>query len=203
MSQFDASAREWDNNPEHWERSEAIAKVLLDTVSFKSESKALEFGAGTGILSFLLEGRFSEITLMDNSRGMVEVMKEKASGTGLNHLKPLYYDLEKEEYSGGTFDCVYTQMAMHHVGDIATVVKRFYQLLNPGGWLAIADLYKEDGTFHSEGFTGHKGFDTKELQDILEKAGFQAVNVKSCYVTKKMINGNLKEFPVFLMTAWK
>ena len=140
---------------------------------------------------------------MDSSREMVHVMQDKAGNAGLNNMNPLFFDLEQEDYTEGTFDCIYTQMAMHHVGDIALVVNRFYHLLNPGGWLAVADLYREDGLFHSGSFSGHNGFDTDELRIILDNAGFMAINVRACYVIKKIINGVVKEFPVFLMIAWK
>jgi tRNA (cmo5U34)-methyltransferase len=203
MSHFDASAREWDSNPGHWERSEAIAKAILEEVPLQPEMKALEFGAGTGILSFLLESQFSEITLMDSSGEMVKVMHEKVARTGLNHLKPLFFDLEADDFTDCTFDCIYTQMAMHHVGDIEKVVNRFYRLLDSGGWLAIADLYKEEGSFHGDGFTGHMGFEPEQLQNTLEKAGFGHVTTRPCFVLRKMINTNWQEFPVFLMTAQK
>jgi tRNA (cmo5U34)-methyltransferase len=199
MSQFDTSAREWDNNPGHWERSEAIAKAILETIPLKPEMKALEFGAGTGILSFLLEGKFSEIVLMDNSGEMVKVMHEKVARTGLKHLKPLFFDLEITDFVDHSFDCIFTQMAMHHVGDIEKVVNRFYHSLNPGGWLAIADLYKEDGSFHGDGFTGHHGFEPQQMQNIFEKAGFIQVTTRSCFVVRKMIQESIREYPVFLM----
>jgi ubiquinone/menaquinone biosynthesis C-methylase UbiE len=48
--------------------------------------KALEYGAGTGILSFLLSESFSEITLMDNSQEMVNVMHEKVISGKLKSL---------------------------------------------------------------------------------------------------------------------
>ena len=203
MSQFDASAREWDNNPMHWERSQAIADMLQKIVPFRQGMSALEFGAGTGILSFLLEKQYSEIVLMDSSSEMVNVMKEKVNKTGLNHLKPLFFDLEKDDYPGSTFDMIYTQMAMHHVADIQGVITRFNRLLYPGGWLAIADLYKEDGSFHGEGFTGHHGFDTKALENMRGNAGFHSVTTRNCFMVKKMINATQREFPVFLMTAIK
>jgi tRNA (cmo5U34)-methyltransferase len=203
MSQFDASAREWDNNPGHWERSEAIAKAFIEMVPLKPSMKALEFGAGTGILSFLLESHFSEITLMDSSLEMVKVMHEKVTGTGLKHLKPVFWDLEAADFKDHPFDCIFTQMAMHHVGNIEKVVNRFYQLLSPGGWLAIADLYREDGSFHSDGFTGHPGFETGILEMILSNAGFTEKRTMNCYSMKKMIGENLREFPVFLMVGRK
>lgn len=203
MSQFDASARDWDSKPEHWERSEAIARMMKEIISFRKGMKALEFGAGTGILSFLLQDHLSEIMMMDSSGEMVKVMQEKVEKTGLHYLKPLFFDLEAEDYSGDYFDLIFTQMAMHHVGDIDGVLSRFYQLLNPGGWLAIADLYQEDGTFHSEGFTGHKGFDPEKLEGMLSAAGFSSIGTRYCYTVKKMIGENLREFPVFLLIGQK
>ena len=60
-------------------------------------------------------------------------------------------------------------MVLHHVNDIEKIIGKFYRLLNPGGYLAIADLYEEDGSFHGDGFTGHKGFNMDSLSGILRK----------------------------------
>src|SRR5665647_55624 len=54
MTDFNTAARSWDNNNIHALRSEAIAKNLLARISVQPEMKALEFGAGTGILSLSL-----------------------------------------------------------------------------------------------------------------------------------------------------
>ncbi len=50
MNPFDARARDWDNNPLHWERSEVIASEMLKRIPVSPHFTALEFGAGTGIL---------------------------------------------------------------------------------------------------------------------------------------------------------
>jgi hypothetical protein len=92
---------------------------------------------------------------------------------------------------------------MHHVADTEKTVNRFYNMLLPGGWLAIADLYSEDGSFHGEGFHGHNGFDAEKLQDTLQRAGFSRVSTRNCFVVKKMIKGELREYLLFLMTAQK
>ncbi|MEI8115879.1 MAG: class I SAM-dependent methyltransferase, partial [Bacteroidia bacterium] len=63
MSEFDARAREWDKDKMHTNRSVAIATELEKRIPLNSSMKALEYGAGTGILSFLLKDKFSDITL--------------------------------------------------------------------------------------------------------------------------------------------
>ena len=201
MSEFNSRAHDWDNNPIHWERSEAIAKSLLETVPVNSNMKALEFGAGTGILGFLLSEHFSEITLMDNAEEMVKVMHEKVLKSKSSNIKPLFLDLEHSDYFAGKFDIIFTQMVLHHIQDTENILNKFFMLLNPGGYLAIADLYLEDGSFHVQGFSGHNGFDVTYLQTLLEKIGFEQITSKPCYTIKKPINGILCEFPIFLMIA--
>ena len=63
MNEFDAKAAEWDKNPMHWDRSEAIANEIIKLIPLKKKMTALEYGAGTGITSFLLKDYLKEITL--------------------------------------------------------------------------------------------------------------------------------------------
>jgi ubiquinone/menaquinone biosynthesis C-methylase UbiE len=203
INEFDNRAREWDKEAIHWERSKAIAERMIEKIPFKPDMKALEFGAGTGILSFMLSDIFAEITLMDNSTEMIKVIQEKIAAYYSTNLKPLLFNLEQEELNNDSFDCIFTQMALHHVIDTGLIINRFYRMLNPGGYLVIADLYSEDGSFHGEGFTGHNGFDVKQLKESLEKAGFTNINSEECFVMKKGRADVLREYPVFLLVAEK
>jgi len=204
MSHFDNVASTWDNNPIHWERSKAIATEIESAIPIKPDMKALEYGAGTAILSFLLQNRFSKITLMDSSPEMVKVMNEKVLLGGLTHLKPLLFDLEHNDYNGEKFDIIYSQMVFHHVENIEFLLERFYKIINPGGYLIIAHLFAEDGSFHDYTFTGHKGFNPEELGKILEKYKFGNIKFNQCYAIKRESpNGTIKEFPVFLLYSEK
>ena len=200
FNEFDGKAREWDNNPVHIERSEAIARSLLSVVPLNKEMHALEFGAGTGLLSFLLKHHFATITLMDSSGEMINVVRAKIAHQQITHMIPVQTDLETEDFPG-LFDIIYTQMVFHHVANLDTVLKKFFRLLRPGGYMAIADLYPEDGSFHGEGFTGHPGFDVNWLSDKLHTLGFTGVSHRQCYSIKKPGPDGISEFPVFLMTA--
>jgi tRNA (cmo5U34)-methyltransferase len=203
MSEFDAKARDWDKNQRYIERSEAVAKAMLQKIPFKKSMKALEYGSGTALLSFALKDKFAEIVLMDNSLEMTRVTEEKVADLKIENMKPLFFDLEHQDYSG-SFDIIYNQMVMHHVNDIDAVLSKFHDLLNPGGYLAIADLYAEDGSFHSEGFEGHLGFDVDRLGEKLKALGFITIEHQQCYsIDKKDEDGNVKEFPIFLLTGVK
>jgi tRNA (cmo5U34)-methyltransferase len=202
MNEFDIKAAGWDANPMHWERSKAIADEITNLIPLSKEWTALEYGAGTGIASFLLKDQLKEITLMDNSAEMVRVMNEKIASSKVNNLKALIFDLEHTDYNGGKFDLIFTQMVLHHVTDVDSIIKRFSKLLNPGGYLAIADLYEEDGSFHGEGFDGHMGFNIENLSALLLKNHFSNISYKTCFVIdRKISEGVTKQFDVFLLIA--
>ncbi len=203
MNNFDNAARTWDENPIHLERSQAIALKIEKMLPLQKDMKALEYGAGTGILSFILSEKLGHITMMDSSEGMVKVMKEKVLQRKTANLSPVYFNLE-HEILDSAYDFIFNQMVLHHIVNISSLFKKFYRLLLPGGFLAIADLFPEDGSFHGDGFDGHKGFDPGHLKVQLQKAGFKEVSYGECYTVKRMLpEGDTQSFPIFLLTASK
>jgi len=87
MSEFDKKAGEWDKNQMHLERTKAVARKLFEMVTITPNMKALEFGAGTGLLSFYLKDRFSEITLMDSSLEMLKMAEQKMEAGDHSKIK--------------------------------------------------------------------------------------------------------------------
>jgi tRNA (cmo5U34)-methyltransferase len=202
MNEFDIKAADWDKNPMHYDRSEAIANEILKLVPVHKDMNALEYGAGTGIASFLLKDHLKEITLMDNSTEMVRVIKEKIIASKAKNMKALNFDLEHSDYNVEKFDLIFTQMVLHHVTDIDTIITRFRSLLNPGGYLAIADLYEENGSFHGEGFKGHHGFNIKHFSDIIREHNFENISHRTCFIIdRKISDSETKQFEVFLLIA--
>jgi len=203
MSNFDNVARTWDENPIHMERSLAIARKMEEKLPLRKDMKALEYGAGTGILSFLLGEKLGHITMMDSSAEMVRVMEEKVTEREVTNLSPVFMNLEKERpYT--SYDLIFNQMVLHHIKDIRSIFEKFYQMLLPAGILAIADLYTEDGSFHGVGVDVHLGFDPERLKSELLIAGFEEVKFETCYTVKREVAGEApKSFPIFLLTASK
>jgi len=202
MNEFDLKAAEWDNNPIIWDRAEVIANEIKRHIPLNRKMNALEFGAGTGVTSFILKDSLKEITLMDNSSEMVKMMNKKISTSGVKNLKTINFNLEKDDFKDAKYDFIFNQMVLHHISDIENIITKFYNLLNPGGFLAIADIYTEDGSFHGEGFTGHKGFNIAKLSDQIKKQGFTDISHRKCYTINKKISETVtKPFDVFLIVA--
>ncbi|HEX2967489.1 MAG TPA: class I SAM-dependent methyltransferase [Bacteroidales bacterium] len=202
MSEFDLKAKAWDSNPMHVARSAAVAEHIMKLIPVNRNMKALEFGAGTGMTSMHLSDKLQHITMMDNSQGMVDIMEEKIRNGKIVNLSAVRFDLEKEDYKDGKFDLIFTQMVLHHVSDTGRIIKKFADLLNKGGYIAIADVYSEDGSFHGTGFNGHKGFDPEDLSKLLNRNGFYNTTHMPCFTIEKAIeDGTMKKFDVFILTA--
>ena len=201
---FDIVAKDWDDKPSNIERTYAIAKELAMVFAKKKYETALEYGAGTGLLSVLLKNHFSSITLMDNSIQMLCTTIEKLADADIHHIKPQFFDLEHHVYQTKKFDAIYTQMALHHIVDVDLIITKFYNLINKNGMLAIVDLYEEDGSFHDREFSGHLGFNPEYLSKLLFSKGFSNVHYKQCFVINKKDNNDKENsYPIFLLTGYK
>jgi hypothetical protein len=91
-------------------------------------------------------------------------------------------------------------MTMHHIKDVTAMLGKFFAMLNDGGFIAIADLEREDGTFHKED-TGvhHAGFATEEIAKVAADIGFANVTIPIVSVVHKPQG----DYPVFLLMGWR
>lgn len=201
---FDKLALTWDNEPRRIERAQAVAREIINTIPNLSEMSGFEYGCGTGLLSFNLQPYLKYITLGDNSDGMLMVLKEKIQNANIENMTPLNVDLTKDKMPNIKSDLAYTLMTMHHIENIDDVIKAFYTILNPGGYLFIADLEEEDGSYHEKEFVWHNGFNRKELSRIIKSNGFKIISDKICYeIIKKYNIDQERKYPVFIMIAQK
>ena len=204
MTNFDEKAATWDQNPQTIERGQAIAAGIRRMVPLSTEMSGFEYGCGTGVLSFLLSPSLRHITMADSSEGMLEVLQDKIRTTEVVNMTPMRLDLTADPVPPEmSFELVYSAMTLHHIADTDRILQIFDTMLKPDGYLCISDLDKEDGTFHSGTFDGHHGFDRRDLQTRLERAGFRDVGFETCYTISKERNDVTDDFPVFLMTCRK
>lgn len=203
VEHFDAHARTWDEDPAKAARAHAVAHAIRQRLPLQPTLRALEYGCGTGLLGFALKDDLGHITLADSSPGMLAVLEEKIAAAQARHLRPLQLDLMTDPPPADRFDLIVSLMALHHVSDIDKALAHFHALLAPGGHLGIADLDAEDGSFHGEGFTGHKGFDRAALRAQALAAGFARVDFSTVFDITKGDGDSARRYPVFLMIAAK
>ncbi|MGH3382251.1 MAG: class I SAM-dependent methyltransferase, partial [Actinoallomurus sp.] len=142
------------------------------------------------------------VVVTDPSAGMVEVARERIETAELgDRLRAVQADLTIDRLDG-TYDVVWSSMALHHVHDLDGLLRTVAGLLVDGGRLAIADLDEDpDGAFHADkvGFDGHHGFDRQRLAEQLARVGFADISVVDATTIRK---GD-REFGLFLCTATK
>lgn len=204
-NEFDEKAKAWDDDPQHAKRAQTIAKAIGEEIPNDSSLTAMEYGCGTGLLSFPLRDRFSTITLIDSSKGMLEVLNEKITRSGATNMVALNVDLlESPKSLSTTFSVIYSAMVLHHIDDIGKMLSTWHSLLTNPGYLCIADLDSDKGLFHGPGFKGHNGFNRNDLQKVAEKAGFVEVKFRTVgEINKSASDGVQRTFSLFLMVGKK
>ena len=204
MSNFDDKAASWDDNPDHFNRAVKLAEYLKDQVDLTKINKAMEYGSGTGLLSFALKDVLPTITLMDSSDEMTKEANRKVEEQKIANLKPLRYDIMTQKLPDDRYDLIYILQTLHHIEETQLYLEKSTQLLNSGGFFVAIDLVKEDGSFHEDDFHGHKGFVHEELESKMKMAGLEPIHYGICHtIIKEMNNGSTKEYPLFMMVGRK
>lgn len=196
-SRFDTVAHEWDKGDLRQLIAARTAETILQHVPLKSEMDLLDFGAGTGLLTYKIAPHVHSVTAVDTSTKMLDVLLEKKHKDHL--IKAACCDITQMPLDQ-TFDGIISSMAMHHVEDTKHFLKTLKAHLNPGGFIAIADLDKEDGSFHAHGNDGvfHFGFERETLSGMAAESGFE----RTAFHTALTIEKPSGDYPIFLMTAY-
>lgn len=198
MDDFDTRAATWDDETKI-RRAEAVAAGIRKAVPLDPSMTALEYGAGTGLLSFCLRDALGPITLADSSAGMRAVASQKIAAAGAANMRVVDLDLMRDPVPPERYDLVFSMMTLHHVHDVARGLAAFNELLKPGGYLCIADLDAEDGSFHGPGMDVHHGFERPALRAALTEAGFVDIAIDDCWA---VAHGE-RTYPVFLASCRK
>lgn len=199
---FDIEAVNWDNE-KRIKRSKIIAEEISGNIQIKSHYTALDFGCGTGLVSFNLYDKFNSITLIDTSKGMIGLLNEKIKDSGIKNMSALQLDINEDASMIGKFDVIYTSMALHHIKNTEATLKNLYHLLKDGGYLCIVELTEDDGTFHKmeKDFDGHNGFNPDALAEQLANAGFASIVSNVFYSGEKIIADEKVQYSLFIMVG--
>lgn len=197
---FDEIAGTWDEEPRRLALASSVAEAIGTAVPLSPALEVLDFGCGTGLVTLALRPRVGRITGADTSSGMLEQLRRKIAAGTLANVEAVWMDPAQPRLPDGPFDLVVSSMALHHVEDPGPVFRAFLERLRPGGRVALADLDREDGSFHDDARgVFHLGFDRADVARWLEAAGFVDVAVRLATVDRK----NGREYPIFLATGRK
>ena len=194
---FDKAAEGWDAKPRRVELATIIAKAISSALPLSKEMTGLEFGCGTGLVTFALAEQMGKMYGLDNSSGMITVLQEKIAKLGVSNVAPLHGTLHNLTEK---VDLIVISMTLHHIKDYKSLIAECFSQLRSGGFLAIADLEMEDGSFHKDNDgIAHFGFDLDVLCKEVKKLSFVTVETQVIH----NLDRNEREYPIFLLTALK
>ena len=201
---FDEQAATWDERPDRKNRAENVWNLLKGQLNFGEIHHVLDYGSGTGLLGYHMVELVDQITFCDTSKPMLEQVEKKRDAFGFKNIKTLCADFTKDELPEDKYDLIVSMLVLHHVDALGDLLKAFNEVLNKGGKFAWIDLDEEDGSFHHhDDSIPHHGFGKTRLNELMNKHGFK-MNFYSTELTiKKEIEGEFREYPLFVMIAEK
>lgn len=195
---FEPRAADWEKNLQRIENVDNIARAMRERVRFARTMELMDFGSGTGLLLERIAPLVRKITAVDTSAAMNAQLERKRDALPCD-LEILEFDL-LEARLDRRFDGIVSSMTIHHVQDVPALLRAFHGLLKDGGFIALADLDREDGSFHSDAAgVFHAGFERAVLAEAARDAGF--VDVETC--TASVIRKPQGDYPVLLLTGRK
>lgn len=195
---FDEAAATWDQEARRVDLARAVAAEIARRFRLPRAIDVLDFGCGTGLLTLALQPLVTRVTGTDTSRGMLGVLGQKLEAQGIVNVATVLLDPDATLAPEARVDLIVSSMALHHVPDLAPLFRRFHETLRGGGQIALADLDREDGSFH-EDTRGvfHLGFERSDLVSLLTEAGFTGVEAETAATTRK----GSRDYTVFLITG--
>ena len=199
IDHFAQKANDWDQ-PEKIRMSEKFVEELMKLVDIEPQWKAFEIGAGTGLVGLQLLPMLKSCVFEDTSEAMLDVLRTKV--TGLSNVEILHGEVS--EYTRPDIDLIISNMAFHHIPDIAATLHHLHTITTSGAVVVVSDLRAEDGSFHQFEPIPHRGFDAENLTAIFREAGFQVEVLKTYNILhKKQPSGTIGEYEQFILKAYR
>lgn len=200
---FDKVANTWDTDF-RIDRSKIISKKIVDNIPYDYFSNTLEYGCGTGLITFNFISKIKNGLLIDTSKEMINVVNKKINTYKFNNIRCICGDVMNISLNNN-FTFIYSSMVLHHIDNIDMLAQKFYSLLSNDGILCIVDLCKDNGLFHKYeiGFHGHNGFDIPEIENTFVNNNFKIVTSEIIYKGIKTIDNEGHPYELFMLKMIK
>jgi len=93
----------------------AIYKKILARIDLCATESAIDIGCGTGNITMLLSRRFSKVTAIDLSSGMLKKAQKKLDAKGIRNVELVKGDVLTHEFSTPGFDYSFCVFMLHHL----------------------------------------------------------------------------------------
>ena len=162
---------------------------------FSPSDRVLEIGAGTGIFTLAIARRCREVTAVDISVGMLEILKGKAAGKGLGNIRTIVGNAETMDLDGPyTVACAFS--SLEYITDLPVFFRRLADHIEPGGTLyftiarrSLFRLFAQVGNAIRQGLW-LKAHRRRDIEAILSASGFEEIRIGS-HLFKSWLSGGI------------
>lgn len=194
---FNAQANHWDTGRRK-QRAKQISALIREKLEFAGDEVLLDYGCGTGLISFNLSQGVGTVVGYDSSLQMLEVFNSKIDSNKILSKNSL------ESYNNH-FDCVVSSMVFHHIMNLDEALDDVYRIMKVDGKLLIVDLDLDDGSFHRDelDFKGHNGFERNQFKSLVESHGFACIELETALRDNKRSDDKELQYSLFYLYAKK
>lgn len=167
-------------------------RAMLRKLNLQPSSRVLEAGCGPGTaLPDLLEwiGPDGQITGIDPTRGLIDVAKQRAQELGVQQVSYNVGDIRELKFADGSFDAVFCDKILLHVGPVEQAVAEMVRVARSGGRVGTVEWYSQgmtinasdyaltrrimDGSFPVAAYNPNAAL---EIEQLLSEAGLHEVS---------------------------
>jgi peptidoglycan/xylan/chitin deacetylase (PgdA/CDA1 family)/SAM-dependent methyltransferase len=162
---------------------------------FSPSDRVLEIGAGTGIFTLAIARRCREVTAVDISASMLEILKRKVAGEGLGNIRTIAGNAETMDLEGSyTVACAFS--SLEYMTELRAFFSRLADHIEPGGTLyfitarrSLFRLFAQIGNAMRQGLW-LKAHSRREIEAMLSASGFEEIRVTS-HLLKSWVSGGI------------
>lgn len=149
---------------------------LLKIAALPSTATAIEIGPGEGAYLPELATQFKQVIAIDNAKSMLERARQQIEQHNLHNVTLMLGDPGIAVAQQLRGDLVVFNMVLHHMPSPSSALNDAFRLLNPGGYVLIAELCLHDQEWVRKNCGDlWLGFEPEEL-----KHWAQAAQLRSC-----------------------
>lgn len=170
-------------------RSMYFERIMNEKLGNKRFNNILDAGSGIGVYTFWLAKKYSSANVIggDIDKNKLSFSAKFKKKLNLSNVFFEYLDVTKTNKKNNFFDLIVTIDVLEHIDNYKKVLKNFYNIINPGGYLYIhtpqpnqSRIFKSLNKWSHEGHT-QEGYTPWELKQELEKLGFKIVVIQESF----------------------
>ena len=163
---WDDFAAGWDSNDDvraYAEKAfDSWTRIVAPLIQELPETRVLDFGCGTGLLTEKLARLCGQFVAVDTSARMIDVLREKIAVEGVGNIIALQVavtgaSIDEHPELGGKFDLIVTSSVCSFLPDYESTLGGLCSLMNPGAcfvqwdWLADMPVDRIQAAFNASG----------------------------------------------------